>query len=59
MKMIILKDMVKEKKLLELQQKMTYLSYTSDQDFRSTNVNDDGEATNDNGCNLYVFDIQY
>ena len=33
--------------------------YISDQAFRSTNVNAAGEATNNRGYNLYVFNIRY
>ena len=33
--------------------------YISDQDFRITNVNAAGEATNDIGYNFYVSDIGY
>ena len=33
--------------------------YISDHDFRSSKVNAAGETTNDNGYNLYVFDIRY
>ena len=33
--------------------------YISEDDFKSTNVNAAGEATNDIGYNLYVFDVRH